>query len=87
MQDNRAKGAKKAAATRKRKKANEDTERNTEDICHTCGLDEPPHVHNDELDIEILWIGCDTCAKWFHALCVNVNTGTIPDEWHCPACC
>lgn len=87
VQDNRAKGAKKAAATRKRKKANEDTERNTEDICHTCGLDEPPHVHNDELDIEILWIGCDTCAKWFHALCVNVNTGTIPDEWHCPACC
>lgn len=83
VQDNRAEGAKKAAATRKRKKGNEVIKRNTEDICHACGLDEPPH--DDELDIEILWIGCDTCAKWFHALCVNL-TKSIPDMWHCPAC-
>ncbi len=88
VQDNRIKGAKKAAATRKRKKIDhidKDTETNHEEVCHACRLDEPP-PNDGELAIEtVLWIGCETCSRWFHTLCVNIET--LPDEWHCPDCC
>ncbi len=88
VKNNRIKGAKKAAATRKRKKIDhidKDTETNHEEVCHACRLDEPP-PNDGELAIEtVLWIGCETCSRWFHTLCVNIET--LPDEWHCPDCC
>lgn len=89
VQQNRAKGAQKAAATRKKNKnaniVNEDVESNQEDVCYACRQDEPPDT--EELGTEtITWIGCETCARWFHTLCVDM-TETVPDEWCCPVCC
>jgi hypothetical protein len=89
VQNNRVKGAKKAAAMRKRKKMDHidnNTEINQEKVCHACRLDDPP-LNDGQLGVEtVLWIGCETCSRWFHTLCVSI-TGTVPDEWHCPACC
>ena len=86
VQENRAKGAKKAAATRKKKKAADRVEKaNQRNMCHVCEQDEPPD-NGDEIGTKsVLWIGCDTCLRWFHVVCVSF-TGPLPSEWHCPTC-
>ena len=53
------------------------------DVCDACGSEEPPPCKR-RLPKEIRWLGCDSCPRWFHTLCVGVKT--IPDEYICDMC-
>lgn len=53
----------------------------SEDICGSCGLEEPPTGKKKKgkrvKDSEIRWICCDSCLKWFHNICVRVNHSLV----------
>ena len=46
------------------------------DICKKCGLARPPPelISNASMgtlpDTELVWIGCEVCDSWMHAVCV-----------------
>ena len=31
-------------------------------------------------------IACDSCDKWFHCRCVDIDSNNLPDEYKCPNC-
>lgn len=39
------------------------------DICAKCTCTRPPS-EPDLIGDELLWLCCDTCGKWVHAVCV-----------------
>jgi F-box/leucine-rich repeat protein 10/11 len=44
---------------------------------------------NNESEDKDLWIGCDACKEWFHALCVGLNGQEEIDQignFYCPNC-
>lgn len=86
---NKAEGVRKAAETRKRKKAKERAElqstakQTTDDSsepCLVCEMENPPFDGADE----VTWIGCDGCQRWCHISCANIEV--IPDTWLCINC-
>lgn len=62
-----------------------------EDVCGICGLDEPPQKtrktgakkKKKTSDEDIGWIGCDSCNKWFHTVCVRISPAllAVVDEY------
>ena len=52
-----------------------------DDICDSpfCSL-------MSELSTESIvdWVQCDTCAKWFHLLCVGLES--VEGDWVCSDC-
>ena len=75
IQDNRKRGAEKAAMTRRLKKAKE---KHFFCICGEEYLDLTDEVQN--------WIGCDSCANWFHFDCVGVDPNSLPERYVCSQC-
>ncbi|VEU19446.1 DEKNAAC100421 [Brettanomyces naardenensis] len=51
--------------------------------CPTCG-----RVQDDDETLQIEWICCDICHRWYHATCVDVKESEIKliREFHCPNC-
>ena len=96
IHENRKRGVEKAARTRKAKsksqsktvraksKKQQPTEQlvttQPKEVCSSCLAEEPP----GEEDID--WIACDSCADWFHAICVGLCNENVPDQWQCSSC-
>ncbi|WKY03619.1 hypothetical protein Q1695_004962 [Nippostrongylus brasiliensis] len=54
-------------------------------------LIEPISEHGQTVKIDpvdIFWIQCDCCEKWFHGSCVGVEEyeDVLIDKFHCPSC-
>lgn len=83
MQDNRKRGAAKAAETRRKKKANTTASPTTtssvpeseSDCC--CGICHEQYL--EFTDSCQSWIGCDGCTNWFHFTCVGIYAESIPE--------
>ena len=75
IQQNRKRGAEKAAATRKRKKESEQH--------YFCICGEQYSNVTDEVQH---WIGCEHCNGWFHCDCVGIQPHNIPDVFFCSKC-
>ena len=57
----------------------EDESSNTEYHCGECGQ---PYGDDEEL-----WIGCDgDCNGWYHAVCVGIQEGSLPENFYCDQC-
>ena len=39
----------------------------SEEICFICKKDEP----EESVDDDIEWVGCDTCPRWYHRICLR----------------
>ena len=72
IQQNRKRGAEKAAATRRRK------EKHYFCICGEEYIDVTDEVQH--------WIGCEQCNSWFHCQCVGIQPESIPDVFVCNKC-
>lgn len=53
-----------------------------EDVCGVCKQDEPPSnkktgAKKKKNSEEIGWIGCDSCNKWFHTVCVRIGPALL----------
>ena len=81
IDQNRKRGASKAAKTR-RSKTNKHTPRHTgEGDCY-CGVCEGLYgVEEGEY-----WVGCDGCFQWFHHNCVALTPENEPEHFFCPEC-
>lgn len=64
------------------------------DICATCGHEEPPKgsikKRGKRKDQTINWISCDGCNKWLHTSCIRANDVLLRElskYWYfCPNC-
>ena len=52
-----------------------------DEFCGKCG-----GVYEAETEEEELWIACDVCTKWFHAICIGVNCDSVPENFICHDC-
>ena len=79
---NRKRGASRAAMTRRIKEGDQDKSQRSCQQSHIqrqqdtqetyrCGV--CAAVFKEETDEEEVWVGCDQCARWFHAVCVNID--------------
>jgi hypothetical protein len=94
--ENRAKGAKKAAETRRKKKAQANnsttndlpgqSSESTENICLICDMADPPLSDDEDVDGVVPWIICDGCASWCHMVCANIPSSEVPNHWLCINC-
>ena len=83
---NRAEGARKAAETRKRKKANAHAKPanspnhtpSDDQFCLACEMINPPCDSSSDVE----WIGCE---RWCHMSCTDIVV--IPETWLCINCC
>ena len=72
---------KKQTRRRQQKQASEseDESSNTKYHCGECGQ---PYGDDEEL-----WIGCDgDCNGWYHAVCVGIQEGSLPENFYCDQC-
>ena len=82
VQENRKKGARKAAETRARKKQQKsqgDCENSIK--CGVCSKDW--QVETEEVED---WIQCEKCEKWYHWQCQNIFGSVAPEEFVCTKC-
>ena len=49
--------------------------------CGVCS-----QLYNENTEEEELWIACDNCFVWYHAICVGVDYDNIPEQFFCPSC-
>lgn len=69
---NRKRGATKAALAKKKVESIEATHSlEPETSVYKCGVCQA--VFQEETEEEELWVGCESCARWFHAVCVNID--------------
>ena len=49
-----------------------------EEECHcgVCGQLYEDHTHEEEL-----WIACDACCEWYHAVCVHIDCENVPERF------
>ena len=82
INENRKRGAAKAAATRQAKKNSASLPRQSEQWhCGTCGL--PYQSQTDETE---LWIACDMCDTWYHSLCEQLTELPNTEKYVCIKC-
>ena len=98
IQKTRKTGAEKAAATRCRKQEqpradnaraaergrpdHQDSEQdNTVTFCGVCC-----EVYAEVTDEPEDWIQCDSCLKWFHFECANIDPKSVPEQFVCDSC-
>ena len=53
------------------------------EVCK-CGVCQA--VFQEETEEEELWVGCEACVRWFHAVCVNIDIQCVPEKFFCPFC-
>lgn len=84
---NRKRGATKAALSRKQRSRGEvnahTQEAETREV-YRCGVCKA--VFQEETEEEELWVGCESCDRWFHAVCVNIDLQSVPEEYICQFC-
>lgn len=70
INENRKRGAAKAAETRRKKKY----------PCGVCGA-----IYGESEEVE-LWVACDNCNVWFHGDCVGITRQNEPDQFFGASC-
>jgi len=65
-----------AATSRVEKQRN-----NLAHTCSTCGKEHPDALADEDV---ALWVQCDACHAWSHAVCVGLSD--VPDAHLCPSC-
>ena len=80
---NQKQGVAKAALSRKQKaskasKASKETQETRPQI-YRCGVCHA--MFEVETQEEELWVGCEYCDGWFHAVCVNIDLQCVPEEF------
>ena len=101
IHQNRKRGAKKAAETRKRKakekeqtqniqvQGNRDLQQTVDEGDENNELCMICHLRDPVLDNEqctVSWIQCDSCLRWHHVDCVGLIEGCLPEMWMCLEC-
>ncbi len=71
IQENRKKGAIKAAETRRQKNKASKTTRESEYQCGVCSTPYQEFTGTSEQ-----WIGCDMCDTWYHFICVGISVAS-----------
>ena len=56
----------------------EQEEEDGEYHCGVCG-----QLYEESTEKEELWIACDVCFNWHHAMCVEIDENNIPEEFVC----
>ena len=84
VNENRRRGAAKAAQTRKaKKKALDASSQSRSDDC--CGVCKAQYC--DETEETQLWIACDRCNVWYHCSCEEVVHSPVEtEEYVCRRC-
>ena len=72
----------KAALSRKQKASKETQEARPQ--IYRCGVCHA--MFEEETQEEELWVGCEYCDGWFHAVCVNIDLQCVPEEFVCQFC-
>ena len=80
VRENRKRGARKAAETRRKKKM---AKQSAHDVYY-CGVCHDQYIQFT--DREENWIGCEACDNWFHFACVGITVETVPDKFFCEDC-
>ena len=90
IDNNRKRGAVKAAETRQRNNQSKQTfnegnkpEFITEQNEYHCGFCGALYGDSDEIEF---WIGCEKCDSWYHGDCVGITTDNEPKEFYCSTC-
>ena len=80
IQENRKRGAAKAAATRRAKRVSGSQQ---SDLwhCGKCGIRYESHTDETEL-----WIACDVCNVWYHSSCEQLSELPNTDKYTCIKC-
>ena len=78
--ENRRRGARKAAETRRKKKM---AKQSVHDVYY-CGVCHDQYMQYT--DRQENWIGCEACDSWFHFACIGITVETIPDKFFCEDC-
>ncbi|XP_067041107.1 uncharacterized protein [Acropora muricata] len=87
VQQNRKRGASKAAKTRKQRRLPKRRENQSSEVCQIFKSEDP-----DDDQEEIVWIQCDTCNLWYHQTCVIESwpPSLCPADdaifWDCGSC-
>ena len=91
IDNNRKRGAAKAAETRRQKRelvmSKRDTvpQQVTTEETYCCGVCHG--VYEEETDEVETWIGCEHCEAWFHATCLGLQLDpSNPEDYICDAC-
>ncbi|MEQ2292149.1 hypothetical protein AMECASPLE_020097 [Ameca splendens] len=54
--------------------------------CAMCSASKPPMPGPALTD----WIQCDSCIRWYHLQCMNMDPAEVPERaktaWDCPLC-
>ena len=82
IEENRCRGATKAAATRKAKQTQ--SSRQTERQIVLCGV--CMKEYEEETVEPELWIACDFCNQWFHCTCEGLVEPPQEDTYICSKC-
>lgn len=101
IHQNRKRGAKKAAETRKRKAKEKEQTQNIQvqgnrDLHQTvdegdennelCMVCQLRDPASDNEQGTVSWIQCDGCLHWYHVDCVGLIEGCLPEMWMCLEC-
>ena len=82
VEENRRRGATKAAATRRAKQTRSTQETEPEHVlCGVCGKE-----YEEETIEPELWIACDHCNLWFHCTCEGLVEPPQDDTYTCSKC-
>ena len=85
---NKKTAAQVASKNRDEPKVDAQVESNEGDICFECGKENPPETQGDNDDDDIMWVCCDGCNNWCHAICPGVLETDLShlENWLCLAC-
>lgn len=64
--------------------------RSSDEICDACNRGAPPGAKGKRKPKTINWIGCDSCPRWFHSLCVRITDSQMEEidnyQYFCESC-
>ncbi|XP_016120484.1 uncharacterized protein [Sinocyclocheilus grahami] len=52
-----------------------------EEYCSVCGK-----LEKGQTEEQIIWIQCESCKRWFHVPCLNINVPPEEQAWTCDLC-
>ena len=56
-------------------------------ICHACDLREPPARKCRRVTGMISWVGCESCPRCYHRVCLGIGPRAVISAYRCDPCC